>query len=339
MGTTCCQGRIKSTPASSLLSSKSFKRKRRSEYQRRSTKSRDDAKRKTQDLVLTSFSNLFQRLSKTPEALEEHTQGEANGERYLRSESVHLDLHTTQVSALATPLQVTIKELMLDMTELPISIFSGSFTRSDVSNCKCQIVMSTQRLYFINEDTREDVIDLLDIAAFCIYLKGTTCLLHLCMPEPDQVTIVSEELREILKALQFLSYQTHRCFIPVVTFNDEQEMKLFAEELTLSDINAMHSMENLKAQEVIFTSGGEVDEAVVLFQPCTYLCEARFFLLSNRHFYILTKDYSLVLKRPLSEIWNVKKDSDCTVISSREWRVELGMADCSAALNEARSCL
>lgn len=336
MGTTCCQGRVKSQPAAELLTGKTFKRKRHPDIQRRRTRSKED-KRKAQDLVLTSFSSLFQRLANKTAA--QPMKEEGSGQSYLRAESVHLDKHTTQVSSLAIPMQFTIKDLMLDAAELPISIFQGTYARGDRLDRKCQMVVSTLRLYFLDGNQREDAVSLLDIAVLCLYLKSNTALLYLCLPDPDQVTVTSPELPELLKALQFLSYQTHSSVIPVAAFNTARDLEQFAAELTLSDINALHSMESLKAQEAILTSGGDIDESLCLTQPCTHLSEARLFLLTNRRFYVVSKDYAVVLKKALSEIWNVSRDAECTVLSGKDWRVELGMADCSSALSAARSCL
>lgn len=337
MGATCCQGRAKSQSSSSLLPSKTLKHKQRPEIQRRRTRSKEDiSKRKAQDLVLTTFSSLFQRLA-NKQTLPAREEGSAQS--YLRAESVHLDQHTTQVSSLAVPQQFAIKDLMLDVSELPISIFQGTYARGSRLARKCQMVVSTLRLYFLDGSQREDAVSLLDIAVLCLHLKSHTSLLYLCLPEPDQVTVTSPELLELLKALQFLSYQTHNSFIPVSAFTTVQEMTQFAAELTLSDINALHSMESLKAQEAILTSGGDIDESCSLIQPCTHLSEARLFLLSSKRFYVLSKDYAVVLKRAWSEVWNVSRDAECTVLTGKDWRVELGMADCSSALNAARSCL
>ena len=339
MGATCCQGRAKSQSTPTLLPGKTLKRKHRPDIQRRRTRSKEDiSKRKAQDLVLTSFSSLFQRIASKP-TTPLPVREEGSAQNYLRSESVHLDQHTTQVSSLATPMQFTIKDLMLDASELPISIFPGTYARTSRLARKCQMVVSTLRLYFLDGNQREDAISLLDIAVLCLHLKTHTSLLYLCLPDPDQVTVTSPELSELLKALQFLSYQTHRSFIPVAAFREMQDLTQFAAELTLSDINALHSMETLKAQEAILTSGGDIDESLSLIQPCTYLSEARQFLLSNRRFYVLSKDYAVVLKRTWSEVWNVSRDAECTVLAGKDWRVELGMADCSSAINAARSSL
>lgn len=328
------------------------KRKRRVSVRTfsRTASSAGTSKRKAEQiegLVLNSFSSIFQKLTKGNAApspirdLETVTEDEYESSlKYLHSESVHLDQHTTQVSSLSTPQQVKIKEMMVDPGEMPLSLFRISYCKNHEMEVKCILVVSTIRVYFTedaNMDKASEIIDLLDIAVVCLHLKAATAVLYLCCPDPSYLLITSGQLVDLIKALQFLSYQTHLTFIPMSSFSSYREMIEYADNLNLSDINLLHSMEALKTQEVILVSGGDLEERKLVLQPCTYKSEGGLFLLTNRKVYVLSKEYKSLQSKKLSEIRSTEKDGNLIRLIGRDWKLELGMQDCLRAINLARS--
>jgi hypothetical protein len=230
--------------------------------------------------------------------------------------------------------------MMVDAVEQPLSLFGIVYSRQNAEETKCLAILSNIRVYFAEGTKLETVmerIEIIDIAVVCLQAKAATCVLYMCSPDPSFLIVTSAQLLDFLKAVQFLCYQIHQSFIPVVVFSSYDKMISYTEGLDLSHINSLHTIEALKTQELIMTTGGDLEESKLLIQPCTKDHADCLFLLTTRKVYVLTKEFRPVAMMRLEEINKIESISGSVVITGKEEKMELRMQDCVTVIERARS--
>ena len=236
--------------------------------------------------------------------------------------------------------QLEIQKLLFNTGEVPLGVYPMGFHKAGGSLVTGRALLSTSQVYlFPGEDSCSvpaitTPIDSLTV--LCLHPATSIFLLSDLQPDSAALHLSSPHLSSFVKAVQQLVHQCRGTFIPTVVFEDYGKMIAYAERLSQSEIEDLHSVEATKTLELIMTTSGDPYESKLLQQPCTYRSQSLSFLLTSKRLYLISKDYRAVETRKLSEVATVEFSHGTVSIVGKEWRLGVEMQDCAKVIELAR---